>query len=292
MNFSDSFFRPEVRCGHVVTTEIKKTWAVELNILEELDRICKKHGLRYFAAFGTLLGTVRHKGFIPWDDDIDVVMFRKDYETLKRIAPLEIQAPFTFQDENTPFLLRTFCKIRDPRTTAVEFPNAPADFDQGMFVDIFPWDDGYDAPSEVDSVWAMEREMWSALSNPAATLEILRRENRLVTPPDILNFLCQNPAQGIKVFSSFCEEHTGDTSKHINLICSEFNNPGSGYLREDFDETIYLPFENTLMPVPAGYHRVLTHQFGDYMKIVKFASQHNGIQLDADRPYTEYLRKN
>ena len=64
-----------------------------MEILAEFDRICKKHGLRYFADSGTLLGAVRHQGFIPWDDDIDVAMFRSDYETFKKIAAAELAPP-------------------------------------------------------------------------------------------------------------------------------------------------------------------------------------------------------
>ena len=75
-----SFFREEIRNGFLVTEKMKRIWYTEISLLQELDRVCKKYGLRYFAEYGTLLGAVRHKGFIPWDDDIDVAMFRDDYE--------------------------------------------------------------------------------------------------------------------------------------------------------------------------------------------------------------------
>lgn len=76
--------------GYFVSSKTKKIWNIELDMLKLLDDICKKYSLKYFVAYGTLLGAVRHKGFVPWDDDIDVFMLRDDYNKLARIAPAEI----------------------------------------------------------------------------------------------------------------------------------------------------------------------------------------------------------
>ena len=80
--FQESFFEPETRCDFHINTKRKQVWAIEIDLLIEFDRICRKHNLRYFLAYGTLLGAVRHKVFIPWDDDVDVLMPREDYEKL------------------------------------------------------------------------------------------------------------------------------------------------------------------------------------------------------------------
>ena len=76
--------------GYFVSSKTKKIWNIELDMLKLLDDICKKYSLKYFVGYGTLLGAVRHKGFVPWDDDIDVFMLRDDYNKLARIAPAEI----------------------------------------------------------------------------------------------------------------------------------------------------------------------------------------------------------
>ena len=86
MEISNSYLEDEVREGFFVPSIMKRAWAVELQVLEELDKVCQRHGISWFAEWGTLLGAVRHQGFIPWDDDIDVVMFRKDYEHFLQVA--------------------------------------------------------------------------------------------------------------------------------------------------------------------------------------------------------------
>ena len=93
-----SFFKEEERCGYLVTEKRKKVWAVGLELWERFDEVCKKHGITYYAYYGTLLGAVRHQGFIPWDDDIDVIMFRDEYKRFQEIAPSEFTEPYFFQN--------------------------------------------------------------------------------------------------------------------------------------------------------------------------------------------------
>lgn len=95
-----SFFDEEQICDFFVDKKRKKIWAIELDLLIQFDKICKKHGLIYFLIGGTLLGAVRHHGFIPWDDDLDVAMPRKDYDLLMQLKdefsePYFLQTPYT-----------------------------------------------------------------------------------------------------------------------------------------------------------------------------------------------------
>lgn len=139
----DDFLNEEIRCGYTVTEQMKKVWAVELDLLHELLRVCDKHGLHCYADAGTLLGAVRHKGFIPWDDDIDVVMFREDYEKLKKIADLEFVKPYFFQTAYTDNQYTYgHAQLRNIKTTGIleEEKDKRRPFVQGIFIDIFVLD--------------------------------------------------------------------------------------------------------------------------------------------------------
>ena len=90
MNFDRSFFEDEVRDGFYVTAEMKQAWAAQMEVLSDLDKACRENGIEYYADWGTLLATVRHEGFIPWDDDLDIVMKREDYKKFLEVAPDEM----------------------------------------------------------------------------------------------------------------------------------------------------------------------------------------------------------
>lgn len=97
MEFPIDFFLDEVREGFFIPAMMKRAWAAELEILVEIDKICEKHKLRYFIDYGNLLGAIRHKGFIPWDDDIDIMMLRKDYEIFAKVANKELPKELLFR---------------------------------------------------------------------------------------------------------------------------------------------------------------------------------------------------
>ena len=115
--------------------------ACELDILTELDRVCRKNGLRYFLAGGTLLGAVRHGGFIPWDDDVDIAMPREDYDKLPACCEKDLDGAYYFQDYRTdPAYYLPYAKIRKNDTFFYEERFRNSGFHKGVFIDIFPID--------------------------------------------------------------------------------------------------------------------------------------------------------
>lgn len=112
-----------------------------LNILIQIDRICKKNNIRYSLFYGTLLGAVRHEGFIPWDDDLDIIMLREDYEKFCKIANEQLPAPFRFEDCRTrKDYPNHFGKCYNTDTVFVQKAAAHLDLQHSIFVDIFPMD--------------------------------------------------------------------------------------------------------------------------------------------------------
>ena len=97
---------PEVCCGHPITTKTKKVWRIELDLAEQLRRICEKNGITYYATGGTLLGAVRHQGFIPWDDDMDFVMPYPEFQKFCQVAASELEYPYAFDTNFTMARIR------------------------------------------------------------------------------------------------------------------------------------------------------------------------------------------
>lgn len=288
MEFSSDFFKEETRWDFLVTEERKKIWAVEINILEEFDRVCKKHNLTWFMHFGSLLGTVRHQGFIPWDDDIDVAMFRDDYMKLQEIAADEFKEPYFFQNSYNDAMIWPFSKLRDSRTTAIEFPDLK-EMNQGIFIDIMPLDDAYGRNSPI---YKIQLELWLTIVQPQVIVnELNKPKPALLLEPDLLIDLLTNydARQKMMEFEKFNLSNFGKT-EDIAFIADELLNRNRPKSRELYKEIIYLPYENIEVPVPIGYEKILELQFGNWRTPVNYPTQHSSIKFDPDTPYTKYLQ--
>lgn len=137
----DRFLEEEVRCGYTVSSQMKRIWAVELDLLSKFDSVCKKHDIAYVALWGTALGALRHKGFIPWDDDIDVGMDRFNYEKLCKVAAEEFTYPYFYQNALTDrAYFVPIARLRNSETTAAIRGFDTADYNNGIYIDIYTLD--------------------------------------------------------------------------------------------------------------------------------------------------------
>ena len=142
MEFPREFFLDEVREGFFIPAMMKRAWAAELEILVEIDRICEKYKLRYFIDYGNLLGAIRHKGFIPWDDDIDIMMMRKDYEIFAEVANAELPKELVFrspEDDSGNYELFSSVQHR-AMLISTDAIGKYHNYLYGAGVDIFPYD--------------------------------------------------------------------------------------------------------------------------------------------------------
>ncbi len=295
-DISPSFYKKEVRSDFLVDKKRKKVWAVELEMLEKLDEVCKKHGITYWVFYGTLLGAVRHQGFVPWDDDIDVVMFRDHYERFQEVAPYEFQEPYFFQNSYTDRRIWALSKIRDSRTTGIEFRDL-RDFHQGIFIDIFPLDSVSDGIREESiRLRDMQRLLWSLVTDPVNVLLCLKQEllEGKRKPSDIQIFLeiaKKDIRERFRLFEKFNLTHFGET-EDLNYIMEDIiPSKYKSVKKEWFCETLYFPFEYMQVPVPIEYDKILTQCYGDYHQYIPGGTAHENIILDPELPYDEYFSK-
>lgn len=139
----DHFLEEEERDGYLISPEMKKVWAILLDLFSEFQRVCDKYHIQWWADAGTILGAARHKGMIPWDDDIDVMLMRDEYEKLCKVAEKEFKYPYFFQTEETDKeSARGHAQLRNSKTTGIlkNELKPKRNFNQGIFLDIFPID--------------------------------------------------------------------------------------------------------------------------------------------------------
>lgn len=286
----------EVRDGYTVTTTMKNVWAIELEMAQKVIDVCHRHKLQVWAWRGTMLGCVRHKGFIPWDDDLDLAMPREDYEKLLSLGESEFKSPYFLQSaysEKSPYP-RPHAQVRKDGTTAVVRYESYMRFHQGIFIDIFPIDDAPDTDEEfldfVDQVnqGCTRLDYWRR--GFLYTMRPCMIVNRLKAA---IYRLSHNFKDEYRQFDALMTRYVGSGG---NRVCRmRYYKTHQTALKKIFDRslfsrTIMMPFEDSELPVPAEYDKLLTIYYGDYMTPVKGASIHGPLAaLDPYRPYTEYL---
>lgn len=296
-----AFFEAEERCGHLVTPEVKKLWAVELDLLEQVRMICEKHHLTYFAAGGTLLGAARHQGFIPWDDDIDLHMPAEDFDRFCKIAEKELKEPYYIQYWGTESQATiSHARIRRSDTTgctAWEYKYCGGDYNCGIFADIFPI---YNVPDS-----KLKRSVQCALvlflkavivggerlnKNKITGVKGLRK---YMDPCILLWKLFTIFTNGQKLRKSYlklCGWEKKPT-RHVGMTSFKCRSNKLIWNSEYFSQLVDLPFENTTVPCPKEYDLCLKQQYGDWKTPVKNLAYHEMEVFDAEVSYKEKLKR-
>lgn len=243
----------------------EETKKVELDILTALADFCDSHGLKYYLAYGTLIGAVRHKGFIPWDDDIDIQMPRPDYDELLRLfnkenegGPLKVISPYD------PKSFYSFAKIIDTRTVKIEdgikYKGAEP---LGIDVDIFPLDGQPDDDAAYDKWYKNKykayKMMHLVLSDPDLTWK-----RKLICP--ILQ-LIRSKEYYQKKADKLTAPYKFEESRYVGCTASLFNSKKNRHEKSLYAESVMLDFEDKKFKAPVGYHEILTAMYGDYMKL-------------------------
>ena len=242
---------------------------VELDIMKEIHRICEKNGIKYYIMYGSLIGAIRHKGFIPWDDDIDLAMKREDYNKFLLVCPKELKEGYLLQNYDTdPHFEFTISRVCKEGT----YSDTPArKFLKGWkycYVDIFPLDVLPDDPEKQKEQREKLKKIMKLLryrvnyyySHQPFLMRSVKMMFRLPFRLIPLRKLVDKKEEVMMM-------HDGEITKHIGAIGNTYDYNKEIQLAEDFDERILVPFEDTEFYIPAGYDRILRNLYGDYMKL-------------------------
>lgn len=281
--------------GYVVSAETKKLWEVELDLAKHLLEVCNKYNLKIWASGGTLLGAVRHKGFIPWDDDMDFCMMREDYNKLVEIGPTEFKDPYFFQSYYTDSFWGGMIKIRRSDTTMIPSHYQLREYNMGVFIDVFVMDAIPDDKNEFQLLYKKVRFLRKLLHNNniihTEYLSLIRRVKHAIVS---LFFKFISPISIQRRIVDLLSSYSINDNKECGLIdfCALSNMDISKVIRGEkycYDKTIMMPFQDMMLPAPEGYDHLLRRQYGEYMIPVRAKQLHTNIVIDCERSYKEVL---
>jgi len=246
--------------------QLLKLQQTELEILKFFDELCSQHGLTYFITAGTLLGAVRHLGFIPWDDDIDVVMPRKDFDRLAEICREYLPAEYFYQSRKTdadyPFF---FAKIRKNGTRVTEPTLNKVTMHTGIYIDIFPLDACPHSDWGGQTYFKWTEQLQCAIMakvNPDFSCGYTKGYMRLIhallrrLPRRLLDFLWYMTRKTILLLCG---------GKRLSTACASHGYPRETYMASWFAKAVTLQFNDSSFPAPIGWDQLLQNMYGDYM---------------------------
>ena len=270
---------------------LRRLQLVQLETLKLVDRICQENDICYSLSAGTLLGAVRHKGFIPWDDDLDICMSRKDYNRFLSLWDNVEHDGYTLQNkENSPGFSQSFTKIRKDHTTFIEIESECGRYHNGIFIDIFPVD-------RIPNGWINRKLFfWWCLCYQLFTREYIPEKSNPVVKA-ISRFLLAlvPPKKRPIIRENLLNKITSQDAK-CNLHCVFIETASSvrrlhqSYLMDSFVE---LPFKDDCFSCFANWDDYLKIEFGEYLKYPPKEDQtwsHHPIILDFERGWNEYER--
>ena len=286
---SSSFLESEVRDDFEIPEKMKKVWIVELDLLDKFKQVCIDNDLRFWVGFGTMLGAVRHNGFIPWDDDMDVWMPREDYNKLLALN-LKLETPYFLQTTlNDKDYYSSFARIRNSNTTGI-LVSGSNQCNNGIYIDIYPLDGMY--KNEIQQ-WIVSK--YIRVKNVAAHAYMYNINPNPVTKAMHgflhLPFIPFDYKRVYRSVNKLASKVKWDNASKVGMVVfAPYAYEHNIFDKADFEETDWLTFENTSVPVPHGYDHILSVLYGDYMEfppVDKRGQWHNFI-FEPDVPYREY----
>ena len=262
-----------------------------LEMAEYFVQFCKENDLLCYLCGGGAIGTLRHKGFIPWDDDLDFFMPRKDYEKLAQLWPQKADSRYQLSKSNENYIDRNlFITIRDTQTTCIKPYQQDLDIPHGLALDVLPLDyypaNGLSRKKQV--IAALVYSLFCAQTIPEKHGGIMKLGSQALlalVPSKKLRYKIWKKAEAEMT------KYTKEESDGITELCSGPYYMKKKYPISSFDDALWLPFEETELPIPVGYDAYLKTAFGDYMTpppVEKQVAHHDVVLIDLEKSYTHY----
>ena len=285
IKIDDSYLEDEIRDGFYIPSMTKRTWAMELTVLDLIDSICSKHNITYFADWGTYLGAIRHKGFVPWDDDLDICMHRNEFNKFLAVAKEELPEGYSVMSfHNNDYSWKFIYNIvpNDHMCFTPEYLKSHYSFPYIVAIDIFIIDN----ISDDDSIEQSRNEQVKRLLNEADKISLSEQTESVKF--NKMRALYDEAEKLLQL------ENEHDTERVVQKVpWGVYHN--RTYDKSDFINAVRVPFEMTSVPVPLCFNKILSSKYGNFMNIVFGGGGHNypyyigqkkALKEDFDYPMT------
>jgi len=267
----ECFDQKEIRAGYCVSGKMKRVWKKQIDLVKVLDKICTRHNLTFYAIYGTLLGAVRHEGYIPWDDDIDVVMPRKDFEILKKVAVNELKYPYVLSPEKKGDN-KFFCgllRLRNEDTLGADMWDIDFCQHNGIWIDILALDPAFSndwlQKKKVRYILFTQQVIASKLYGSKVKIWMNISDSRW-KKISIISKVFNLRALYLLLQFFFRIGNIID-GKYLGIYTHFGEYQNQRLYKGDFKNIENKTFEYISIPVPKGYKRVLQMTMGlDYMQ--------------------------
>lgn len=286
----DEFISDEERAGFKVSAVRKRVWQCELEMAGWFCKVCQKYNLGYFLIGGSAIGAVRHNGFIPWDDDLDIGMLRKDFDTFREVAQKELPEEYYIEYGILKGnIFSSLLRIRSRKTTGIIVD----EFNQnsiggGIFIEIYPFDHTFSGVRRKiqlakSSLYFLVLNNWNRANDFKGIKRLIIQVMKLFSIGWIWKCYERNNVKYDNVDTEYVDTIALPSYAKQNIHF---------YLIEDVNETTPHIYEFMELNIPRGNDRCLRQQYGDYMQLppLKDRGTHHDfiVFYDPDKPFTEY----